>query len=144
MSNLNALAVNAQTNAAALANIAANGVVNTQIQQLSDDNKTLLQTSSAAQAIYAQSLTNMSAAITNQNFSTSQITAALNDNVTMLKDALASIQGIAGNTQVTSNLDFSEPGAAPAAAAPAAAAPAPPLVGNTGGSQFVGSTGGTQ
>jgi hypothetical protein len=109
MNNQNAIAVANLQNASSLANIQANGVINTQIQQLTDNNKTLLQTSSGASALYNQALTNLSAIITNPNLSTSQQTAALNNGVKQLNDGLAALNAIAGNQQAQSLLVFSDP-----------------------------------
>jgi hypothetical protein len=142
MDNANALAVANTNNAAAMANIQANGVINEAVTNLTDTNKTLLQTSASASSIYTQALTNMSSILTNPNLDTAQQTQALNDQVTSLQDALQAIQGIANDNQVTSNLDFSSGGAADTGAgsapAPAAPAAATPAAANDTGNGFTG------
>lgn len=108
----NTVAQQAQSNAAALANIQANGVINTQITNLTDQNKTLLQTSAGAAQIYNQALTNLSNIITNPNLTADQQTTALNDGVAQLQDALNILSTIAGTPDVQSTLSFSDTGAA--------------------------------
>ena len=105
----NTIAQQAQSNAAALANIQANGVINTQITNLTDANKTLLQTSAGAAQIYNQALTNLSNIITNPNLSADQQATALNDGVAQLQDALNILSAIAGTPDIQSTLTFSNP-----------------------------------
>ena len=107
-------------NAAALQNIQANGAINTQIQNLTDNNKTLLQTSASASALYSQALTNLSAIMTNPNLSTAQQAAALNDGVAQLQDGLTALNDIASNQQANSTLVFSDPPASSSASSPTA------------------------
>ena len=89
-----------------LANIQANGVINTQIQNLTNQNKTLLQTSASAAQLYNQALTNLSSIVTNTNLTTDQQTTALNDGVKQLQDGLAALNSIASNQQAQSTLVF--------------------------------------
>jgi hypothetical protein len=96
-------------NAAALVNIQANGVINTQIQNLTDQNKTLLQTSASAATLYNQALTNLSTIMTNPNLSTAQQSTALNNGIKQLNDGLAALNAIAANKQASSTLVFTSP-----------------------------------
>lgn len=81
-----------------LANIMANGTINTQITNLTNANKTLLQTSAGAGQLYTQALTNLSAITQNPNLSEAQKTTALNDGVAQLNDALSALNTIAAAT----------------------------------------------
>lgn len=106
----NASAVNVQNlvNQGNLANIASNGTINEQITQMTNDNKSLLQTSSSAQSLYTQALTNLSNIITNPNLDEDQKTTALNDTVSTLNDGLNILSQIVGLTPgLSSDLSFS-------------------------------------
>jgi hypothetical protein len=103
-------------NASSLANIQANGVINTQIQTLTNNNKTLLQTSQGAATLYNQALSNLSAIMTNPNLNTDQQTTALNNGVKQLQDGLTALNSIAANQQANSLLTFGNPAAPPPAA----------------------------
>jgi hypothetical protein len=126
--NQNALNLANMNNAAALQNIQANGQISMQVNQINNANKTLLQTSQGAAQMYSQALQNLSAIMTNTNLTTAQQQTALNNQVKQLQDGLQVMNSIAGNQQAMSLLNFSDPGAAPAAAPgapqPAAAGPA--------------------
>ena len=120
-----ALAVQEAQNQGNLANIMANGTINEEITNLTDQNKTLLQTSSGAAQIYAQALTNLSAITQNADMSEAQKTEALNDGVAQLNDALNALNTIAQATGTgpQSTLVFGTGGAttgSTAAATPAA------------------------
>ena len=106
MNNASALAVQQTQNAGNLANIQANGVVNTAITKLTDDNKTLLQTSQGAATIYNQGLTNIANIINNPNLSEAQKATAMNDGVQQLNDALATLTTIASLPDAQSTLVF--------------------------------------
>ena len=106
--NANAVLVQQMQNQSSLANIQANGVINTQVQQLTDDNKTLLQTSTGAAQIYSQALANLSAITTNTDMTESQKTTALNDGVQQLNDALSILSQIAQTPALQSTLTFSQ------------------------------------
>jgi hypothetical protein len=105
--NANAVTVQNLQNASSMANIVQNGAINAEIQQMTNDNKTLLQTSSGAAQLYNQQLTSLSAIITNPNLSTGQQDAALNDGMATLSSGLAALNAIAANTQAAENLTFS-------------------------------------
>jgi hypothetical protein len=116
MNNENAQTVQKLVNNGALANIQANGEINTAITNLTNNNRTLLQTSQGAASIYSQSLQSMSAIMQNKDLDAGQKQAALNNSVQQLNDALAALSTIAGIPAVTSLLNFGsgEPAAAPA------------------------------
>jgi hypothetical protein len=104
--NQNAVLVQQMSNASSLANIQANGVINTQIQNLTDANKTLLQTSTGAAQVYSQALANLSAITTNNNLTEDQKVTALNDGVQQLNDALSILGTIAQTPGLQSTLSF--------------------------------------
>lgn len=135
LNNTSALAVQSAVNAGNLANIASNGTINEQITQMTDDNKSLLQTSSSAQALYTQSLTNLSNIITNPNLSADQKTAALNDTVAELQDGLNTLSQTIGLTPgLQSDLTFTNPAdttAGPTTTTPAPATSATPSILNS-------------
>lgn len=106
MNNANAQAVQQIQNAGNLANIQANGVVNEAITKLTNDNKSLLQTSQGAATIYNQALTNIANIINNPNLNEQQKAAAMNDGVQQLNDALTTLTTIAGIPDVQSTLVF--------------------------------------
>jgi hypothetical protein len=106
MNNENSRILQQMQNAAALDNIKANGVINTEIQRMTDANKTLLQTSASASQIYTQMLTSMSNIMTNKDLSEAQKQTALNNNVQQLNDALATLSKISGISGLESLLDF--------------------------------------
>jgi hypothetical protein len=122
LNNANAVAVQNLQNQAALANIAANGAVTAQITNLTNANKTLLQTSQGAATLYSQALVNLQAIMTNPNLSTDQQTTALNNGVQQLQSGLDALAAIANNQPANALLTFSNPAPA-AAAAPAAPSP---------------------
>ncbi len=115
-------------------------MINTQITQLTNDNKSFLQTSQGAATLYNQSLTNLANLINNPNLNDTQRTTALNDQVKQLSDGLAVLQVMAGLPQVTSGLTFSSDGTGIPTAAPAGgttppttpAATTPPATAPTG------------
>ena len=102
----NALAIQDKVNAGNLAAIQANGVINKEITDLTNANKLLLQTSTAASAIYQQVLVNMGVIMTNKDLNNDQKTVALNNSIAGLNDALTAISNIANNTSIGSTLDF--------------------------------------
>jgi len=104
--NQNAQVVQQMQNEGNLANIQANGQINKQITDITNANKTLLQTSSGAAQIYNQALTNLSSIIQNTNMTPDQKTTALNDQVQQLNDALSVISQIAGIPDLSSTLTF--------------------------------------
>lgn len=104
--NQNQVLLQQMSNASSMANIQANGTINTQIQKLTDDNKTLLQTSTSAAQVYSQALANLSAITTNNNLSESQKVTALNDGVQQLNDALSVLSQIAQMPELQSALTF--------------------------------------
>ena len=110
LNNANALAVQNLVNAGNLATIQANGVINLEITNLTNTNKLLLQTSTAASSVYSQTLANMATIMTNPNLDADQKATALNNGVAALSDALRVINGIANNQAVSTTLDFT-PGA---------------------------------
>lgn len=118
-------AVQELQNAGNLANIRANGEINTAITQLTNDNKLLLQTSQGAQNIYSQMLQNLSNILTNPNLSADNKTRALNDGVQQLNDALSVMSTIAGIPELQSTLVFGD-GAGSAAFTPPPPAPYTP------------------
>lgn len=119
MNNENARVVQDMVNKAALDNIKANGVINTEIQRMTDANKTLLQTSASASQIYTQMLTSMSNIMTNKDLSAEQKQTALNNNVQQLNDALAVLSKISGIQGLESLLDFGPASGGGGANAPA-------------------------
>jgi hypothetical protein len=121
MNNTNAKVVQQMQNDAALANIKANGVINTEIQNLTNSNKLLLQTSAGASQLYNQALTSLSSILTSPNLSTDQQATALNDAMATLRDGLSVMNGIAGNQSVASTLVFGNGAAAAASGGTAAA-----------------------
>ncbi len=110
MNNEASVATQKLVNEGALANIAANGVVNTQIQQMTNDNKTLLQTSAGASQLYTQVLQAMSGIMTNKDLTQEQKTTALNNSIAQLNDGLAVMAKIAGIPGIASTLNFSTQG----------------------------------
>lgn len=108
MNNNNARAVQDMVNQGALANIRANGVVNTQIEQITAANKTLLQTSASASQVYTQMLQTMSAITTNTNLTQDQKTQALNNAVQQLNSAMSVFSTISGIQGLESDLVFSQ------------------------------------
>ena len=106
MNNTSAYQVQQLVNQGNLANIQANGQVNTQITNLTDQNKTLLQTSSGAAQLYNQALSNLSNIITNPNLSDDEKTTGLNDGVAQLQDGLNVMAQIAGIPGLGSTLSF--------------------------------------
>jgi hypothetical protein len=106
MNDQSAQTVQAMQNAGNLATVQANGVINEQITNLTDDNKTLMQTSASAATLYNQALTNMAAIVTNPNLTTDQQTVALQNGVEALSSGLAALNSIAANKQATSGLTF--------------------------------------
>lgn len=111
--------------AQAMATIQGNEQASIAVQNLTDQNKTLLQTSAAAQNLYQQVISGMATILTNANLNTSQQAAALNDQIAQLQDGLAALQGIANNQQVTSTLSFGGANGIPVGAPAAAPAAAP-------------------
>ena len=118
-----------------LANIMANGRINTEITQLTNDNNNLLKTSTGAASIYQQALANLSAITTNPNLSEAQKTTALNDGVAQLNDALSVMTQIAGMPDVASTLNFSATGTAPTGAV-TSATPAVGATASVGGASY--------
>lgn len=106
--NTNGQIVQGMVNAGNLANIQANGAINTQITKITNDNRLLLQSSQGASQIYSQSLANLSNILTSTNLSPDQKTTALNDQVQQLNDSLAIMAQIAGSPDVQSTLTFSQ------------------------------------
>lgn len=102
----NTVALQAQQNTANLENIKANRAVDLQITQLTNNNRTLLQTSQGAATLYNQALANLSAIIQNPNMSESQKSQALNDQVQQLNDAFSVLGNIAGIPGIASLLTF--------------------------------------
>ena len=89
--------------------IQANGVINEQITNLTDANKTLLQTSSGAATIYNQALTNMANTIGNPNLSAANQATSLNDQVQQLNSALNALSAIGNTPGIDESLDFTVP-----------------------------------
>jgi hypothetical protein len=82
--------------------------VNTaQITNLTDANKTLLQTSASAAQLYNQALTNLSAIMTNPNLNHDQQVTALNNGAAQLNEGLVALNNIAQNQAATGTLGFS-------------------------------------
>ncbi len=106
MNNENSRVVQGMVNAAALENIKANGVVNMEIERMTEANKTLLQTSASASQVYTQMLTSMSNIMTNKDLSEDQKQTALNNNVQQLNDFLATLSKISGIPGMESLLTF--------------------------------------
>jgi len=138
MNNQNAQIVQKMQNDGNLANIMANGQINKEITELQNNNKVLLQTSTAAASIYNQSLTNLGNIVTNVNMTQEQKATALNDGVVMLNDMLNALGTMSGIPIVQSQLVFDQGGAN------AANAPTTPPQDQTGaGSTPIQNTGGT-
>lgn len=119
MNNNNAKAVQSMVNEGALANIKANGAINTQIEQITAANKTLLQTSASASQMYSQMLQTMSAITTSNTLTQEQKTQALNNAVQQLNSAMSVMSTISGIPGLESDLVFSAsntPGGSPASA----------------------------
>jgi GNAT superfamily N-acetyltransferase len=112
LNNTNAQTVQQMVNDGNLANIKANGVINTQVTQMTDDNKTLLQTSQGAQTLYNTSLQQMSTIIQNPNLDEAGKTQALQDAAVELNDGLGAMSVLAGIAPVLqSTLSFGSDGA---------------------------------
>lgn len=122
----NAVSLQQQQNTANLNNIKANREADIAITNLTNTNRTLLQTSSGAQQLYSQMLANLSAIVTNPNMSEAQKATALNDGVQQLNDALSVMSTIAGIPDLKSILTFgpSTPAADTGTPAPDAGTPA--------------------
>ena len=104
--NANARTIQGMVNAGALENIKANGVINTQIQKMGDDNKTLLQTSAGAANLYSQTLQGLSAIVQNKDMNTQQQADASNNLMKTLNDAFGVLKGINNSADIKSNLVF--------------------------------------
>ena len=94
-SNANQRQLQEMVNAGNLANIQANGAINTQITQLTNDNRTLLQTSQGAYNLYTTSLQSMSNVV-KADMGGSQKEAALNNVMANLNEGLG-VLGEIGN-----------------------------------------------
>jgi hypothetical protein len=108
--NQNAVLVQQMQNQSSLEQIAKQGEVNVAIQKLTNDNKTLLQTSSGAAQVYSQALANLASIVTNNNLSADQKTTALNNQVQQLNDVLSVMSKIAGIPELQSTLTFGNAG----------------------------------
>lgn len=142
---LNTAATASNSLSQAMATIQGNKDASLAVQQITNTNQRLIQTSQAASSLYQQALSNMANILTNPNLNTTQQQQALQDQVTFMKDGLAALQGIADNQQVTSLLDFTQPGGSDSGTAGTAGSTG--TTGATGGSQqpadtTPGSTGG--
>ena len=109
MNNTNAQTVQQLQNQGNLDAIQANGVINEQITNLTDANKTLLQTSSGAATLYNQALTNMANTIGNPNLAPANVATSLNDQVAQLNSALNALSAIGNTPGIDESLDFSTP-----------------------------------
>lgn len=89
-----------------LAAIDAQGKIQTQLMDMSNKNKLLLQTSQNAGSYYNTMLQYMSAITTNPNMTHDQKAHALNNAVTQLNDALDTMTSIADIPGVQSTLNF--------------------------------------
>lgn len=89
-----------------LKSIDAQGVVQTKLQDMSDNNKLLLQTSQNASQYYTTMLQYMTSITTDPRMTMDAKAAALNNAVTTLNDALDTMTTIAGIPGVQSTLNF--------------------------------------
>ena len=108
MNNNNSQAVQTMVNNGALANISANGAVSANLQQMTNDNKTVLQNSAGASQLYTQMLVSMNGIMTDTNLSQDQKTTALNNQVQELNDALGVMGTITNTPGVSSTLSFTD------------------------------------
>lgn len=113
MNNETAIQQQQLVNKGALDNINAQGVINVQLQQLSDNNKLLLQSSAGAAQLYNQSLAYMSSISTNPNLDGNQKSQALNNAMQALNDGLHVQSVINGTPDVAGTLTFAEAQANP-------------------------------
>lgn len=91
-----------------LAAIDAQGKIQTTLQQMSNDNKVILQTSQGASSYYNTMLSYMSSITTNPNMTQDQKANALNNAVTQLNDGLDTMTSIGSIPGVQSTLNFSD------------------------------------
>lgn len=135
MNNESALQIQALQNKGNLDNIYAQGTVNVQLQQLSDNNKLLLQSSAGAASLYSQALQQMSTISTNPDLDGNQKSQALNNAMQALNDGLHVQSVISGTPNVAGTLTFSQAQANPMT--PNAVWP-PPNPPPSGGGGFLG------
>lgn len=108
MNNETALAQQDKVDATNLQAIQAQGVINTQLTNLNNANKLLLQSNSGAANLYSQQLAYMATISTNPDMSAEQKTQALNNAVMNLNDGLAIFSQISGTPEVQSTLTFGD------------------------------------
>jgi hypothetical protein len=107
MNNESAVTIQNLQNQGNLANIQAQGVINTQLTNLQDTNKLILQTNAGASQLYSQALAYMANISTNPDLDPNQKATALNNSVSELSDALSVMTTTAGLPDVSSMLNFS-------------------------------------
>lgn len=100
---LNVATINAQS---AIANIDAQGTVNKEIQRMSDANKALLQSSSAAAELYKSSMAALTSISTDPNIADKQ--GSMNNIMATLNDGLVLVGNIV-KLNLGSNLTFTGP-----------------------------------
>lgn len=96
-----------------LKSIDAQGVVQTQLQKMSDDNKVILQSSQNAAQLYNTMLQYMAAVTTDPRMTMDAKAAALNNAVQTLNDSLDTMTSIANIPGVQSTLNFTGSGMGP-------------------------------
>lgn len=108
MQEANQIALQTLVGSQQLAALDAQGKIQTQLTQMSNDNKVLLQTSQGASSYYNQMLAYMSSVTTNPNMTQDQKANALNNAVTTLNDGLDTMTSIGNIPGVQSTLNFSD------------------------------------
>lgn len=109
MNNESALQIQALQNEGNLKNIMAQGAINQQLQTLNNTNKLQLQTSANASQLYSQALQFMGTISVNPDLSPEQKSAALNNSVQELSDALHVMNVYSGMPDIQSMLKFNVP-----------------------------------